>query len=414
MSYPSLGTSIKKVRSSNLRAVLLGLLHHGRISRVQLAHLTNLSTTTITNLISDLISEGIVLEEGSFDTSGQRSVGRPRTSLTLIPNARFSFGVHIGVGLFRVALINLCAEIVTSRMVKFDLSQPAFIILEQISDTVKNILLEFASPKSRIVGIGVGASGLVNYQCGVNILAPNLGWKDIPIRDFLQSKLNFPVVVDNNVRAMALGEAYFGAGKNVNSLAFVYGRVGVGAGFVVGKQIYRGSSAGAGEIGHMIMIPKGGNICRCGQSGCLETLISEPVLLNEARQLMIDYPNSLLAQIINQPGEEQPIDRLFQAARTGDQHIRQILAERGCYLGIALANLVNILNPDIILLGGMFAQGYDLLIPSAEEKMRSVAFAGLGEKVVLQMTSFGWRAGVIGAATLALTEFFYEQPEVNG
>jgi glucokinase len=228
----------------------------------------------------------------------------------------------------------------------------------------------------------------------------------------LQEKLNLPVVVDNNVRAMALGEAYFGAGRGADTLAFVYGRTGVGAGFVVGGDIFRGSNTGAGEIGHTIIIPEGGEPCRCGKRGCLETLVSENVILREADKIARANSDGLLAQLMKKETDLRPIERVFNAARQGDQDTRQMIAARACYLGIALANLVNILNPELILLGGMFAQGDDLILPVAEQTMRETAFAGLGEKVRVQTTSFGWRAGVIGASALALLRFFYQQSQI--
>ena len=246
---------------------------------------------------------------------------------------------------------------------------------------------------------------------GVNVLAPRLGWKDVPIQYLLESHLDLPVSVDNNVRSMALGEAFFGAYRGIGSLAFVYGRIGVGAGFVVDGQLFRGSSAGAGEIGHTIMLPQGGDLCSCGNSGCLETLISEPVLVKQAELFAEENPESLLAQYLKKEDISGKMEQIFTAARDGDKISLDFIEDRACYLGIALGNLINILNPEVILLGGMFAQGHDLIIPVAEEKMKEVAFARLGEKVQIAATGFGWRAGVIGAAALALTTFFYQHAE---
>jgi predicted NBD/HSP70 family sugar kinase len=217
--------------------------------------------------------------------------------------------------------------------------------------------------------------------------------------------------VDNNVRAMALGEAYFGLGRGVDSLAFVYGRIGVGAGFVFGGQVFRGSSTGAGEIGHTIMQPQNGETCRCGQSGCLETLVSEPVILRRAQAIAQQQPRGVLATCLANEDDLPLIERVFTAARRGDADTCEMIGQVANYLGIALANLVNILNPELILLGGMFAQGQDLILPVATRTMRQMAFAGMGEKVRLQTTAFGWRAGVIGASSLALMRYFYQPPQ---
>ncbi|HSO26577.1 MAG TPA: ROK family protein, partial [Anaerolineales bacterium] len=286
-------------------------------------------------------------------------------------------------------------------------------VLEDIVAAMKNQIAAHGLTPARLLGVGVGASGLVNHQTGVNVLAPNLRWRDVAVREFLETRLKLPVTIDNNVRAMALAEAIFGAGKGVNSLAFVYGRVGVGAGFVVGGKIFRGSSLGAGEIGHTIMIAEGGERCRCGNNGCLETLVSESQLIAQAAALVERYPDSVLARQLQTTGASLSIQEIFSAARAGDKHIRQMIEQRACYLGMALANLVNILNPELILLGGLFAEGHDLILPVAEAKMRSVAFAGLGDKVRLEVTRFGWQAGVLGAATMALMAYFYQEPEMT-
>jgi predicted NBD/HSP70 family sugar kinase len=213
----------------------------------------------------------------------------------------------------------------------------------------------------------------------------------------------------------------FGAGRGVNTLAFVYGRVGVGAGFVVGGQVYRGSKAGAGEIGHTTAIQAGGAPCRCGNTGCLETLVSEPEIVRQAQVLAARAPGSILTARLNAPqvadqpaanmdgNPDSPIERVFAAARDGDREALALLGERAGYMGTALANLVNLINPDMIILGGLFAAGQDLLLPHIEETMRRRSFAGLGEAVALRVTTFGRQVGVIGAAALALDAFFYRQ-----
>jgi glucokinase len=207
---------------------------------------------------------------------------------------------------------------------------------------------------------------------------------------------------------MALAEAMFGAAQDVNTLAFVYARVGVGAGFVIGGNVYRGSQAGAGEIGHTTIIPIDGAPCRCGNIGCLETLVSEPVIVRLAQTLAARHPNSKLAAELADLSKPA-IESIFEAARAGDQETRAILQERAHYMGIALANLVNVINPNMIIMGGLFAAGHDLLFPRAEETMRQRAFANLGDSVELRVTTFGREVGMIGAAALVLDAFFYQQ-----
>lgn len=402
-----LGTSGSNIKSHNMRVILLALLRYKTVSRVRLARLTGLSTTTITNLVTELMARGLITERG---IRHQGSVGRPRTALALMPDARYAVGVHIGVGSVRVTLTNLLARPLDMLRLEHPLECSAQEVLTETGRLVHEIIAANAVPPMDVVGMGIGASGLVDVKTGVNVLAPNLGWRNIPLRPWFGERLDLPVHVDNNVRAMALAEAMFGPEPRSNVLAFVYARIGVGAGFVLGDQLYSGSGAGAGEIGHMTIMAEDECAlrCRCGNQGCLETLFSEPVIIRAAQALAEAAPKGILAQSLAS-GDGSALDRIFAAAEQGDEATQAMLAERASYMGVALANLVNILNPDRIVLGGMFVQGRKWLLPATEATMRCRAFANLGERVQIEITSFGRDVGPIGAASLALNQFFYQQ-----
>ena len=420
------GRRIVNIKAHNLRAVLLTLLQNGPTSRVRLAQVTGLSTTTITNLVSELVLEGILAETNQETAAepretGSRSSGRPATPVQIVPAARYAVGIHFGVDTVRAGIVDLSGHLRCCQMIRHPADISAAALMEQVAGMAEDVIACAAAPREALVGAGVGASGLVDPETGVNVLAPNLGWRDVPMRDVFSQRLSLPVFVDNNVRAMALAESLFGIGRGVNTLAFVYGRVGVGAGFVVGGQVYRGRRAGAGEIGHTTMIPVGGAACRCGNTGCLETLVSEPEIVRQARVLAAAAPDSILAARLNAPPSaepdgsladarrDSPIERVFAAARGGDTQALALLHERAHYMGTALANLVNLVNPDMIILGGLFASGHDLLLPTIEETMHRRSFAGQGASVALRVTTFGSNVGVVGAAALALDTFFYQR-----
>ena len=298
------GSNINLVKLHNLHIVLLSLLYEPGLSRIQLAERTNLSNTTITNLITELMEQGIVAEKEN-NTAGdeQRPVGRPRVGICLNPDCHFAVGVHIGIGIYRVAVANIQDQLIHNRVYEFDSKLPVTNVLEQITTSIETVIEESGVDRNLILGVGIGASGLVDFSTGVNLLAPNLNWREVPMGEYFQNALNLPVVVDNNVRAMAIGETYFGAGRGVNSLAFVYGRTGVGPGLVFNGKVFRGSSTGAGEIGHTVMLLRGGEPCHCGNSGCLETLISEPAILRQAEILTRLNPMGILAQTMQSRAE---------------------------------------------------------------------------------------------------------------
>ena len=401
------GSNISNVKAHNLQAILRTLLHQGAVSRVRIAQLTGLSTTTITNLVAELLDQGIVVEDGR-ELSHTGGVGRPRIPVRLVPSARYAVGVHIGVGDIRIAVTDLFGQVQNYLTMSHAPHAPAEEVLGRVADLVEKAVAIAEVDRKLVVGLGVGASGLVDPQTGINVLAPNLNWRNLPIGDILARRLGLSVCVDNNVRAMALAEAMFGAAQDVNTLAFVYARVGVGAGFVIEGNVYRGSRAGAGEIGHTTIIADGGATCRCGNTGCLETLVSEPEIIRLARDLAARHPKSVLAAKLSD-SSKPAIEQIFEAARTGDREIQVILRERAYYMGIALANLVNSVNPNMIIMGGLFAAGHDVMLPQVEETMRQRAFANLGDSVELRVTTFGRKVGMIGAAALALDTFFYQQ-----
>ena len=411
----TVGSSMNRIRKANMSAVLRILLYQGAISRVQLARLTSLSNTTITNLASELIQGGFIMEEhsgGAEKPGRQRPVGRPRRMLRLVPDARYVVGVHIGVGIYRVAVANMRADFVSSRIIEFDPTASASTVLNSISGSIQEVINESKVDPNRVLGIGVGASGLVIPEKGINVFAPRLNWRNVNVKFLLETHLGYPTCVDNNVRAMALGEAFFGAGQDVDVLAFVYGRIGVGAGLVVNGHTFRGSGAGAGEIGHNLLIlphtlpvPQGD---AAGGYETLETLVAEGAILQEAEDLAEAHPESTLAIYLSDSANiRTKINCVFEAARAGDTLALEMIERKAHYLGIALANLTNTINPELILLGGMFAQGADLIIPVAEATLRRLAFAQLGDSIRIQPTSFGWRAGVVGACALALVNFLY-------
>jgi predicted NBD/HSP70 family sugar kinase len=298
MKNSLLGNNIISVKEHNLQAVLLSLLYEGQLSRIELAKRIHLSNTTITNIVGELLEAGLVTERACNDdeVDGTRPVGRPRTAVCLVPEARFVVGVHVGVGTFRVALANLRDEILVNQTEKFEVESDAQQVLDQIVAVIRALIQASGVDPARILGVGVGLSGLVDFVSGVNVMAPNLNWRNVPVKAILSSQLGMPVVVDNNVRCMALGETYFGVGHNLESLVFVYGRVGVGAGFISKGEVFRGSNMGAGEIGHNVMLLEGGDPCRCGKHGCLETLVSETTIIRQAEDLRQRFPDGVLAR----------------------------------------------------------------------------------------------------------------------
>ena len=403
-SRPSRQTA--QIRADNRRRLLLTLLHHQPISRVRLARLTGISTPTVTQLVAPLIEEGVVAEMGTDRAGLTAGAGRKPTALQLVADSRYAIGIHIGARRAQICLGTLDARLLELRMVSHRLGDTPEVAIERMADAALALLAEagLSAGDERVIGVGVGASGLVESESGVNIWAPGLEWRNVPLRELLSQRMGLPVAVENNVRCMALAEAIFGTGQGKPVLAFVYARIGVGAGLVVESRIYRGASHAAGEIGHWTMLPTGGERCRCGNTGCLETLISERVIVADAQRLDAGLLDAGLLD-----GATDPMETIFAAARNGHAPIRAMLEDRAVYAGIALANLVNALNPDLIVLGGLLDRGYDIFGPVLKEVVVKRSFNGAGTADILHPATFGEQSGPVGALSLALDTFFYSQ-----
>src|SRR5690606_21038642 len=196
-------------------------------------------------------------EVGTDMVAARPGAGRPPLALRLAPGSRTVLGIHLGVRRARLALCDINAHKLAGQVVPLAAQEGPEANLALVAAAAQRLLAEAgpAAADGRLLGVGIGASGLVDAEAGVNLLAPNLGWRHVPIRQTMSDLLGLPVAVDNNVRCMALAESLFGAGRNVRVLAYVYARVGVGAGLVVDGQIYRGAGFGAGEIGHWTIVP---------------------------------------------------------------------------------------------------------------------------------------------------------------
>lgn len=408
-------------RASNMGLLLHTLQRQQPISRVRLARATGISTTTITNLVQELANEGVVVESGVDHLAARPGAGRPPLALRIAPQSRCAFGVHIGVRRMRIGLVDMQGNLLDLRFVEHDprtadgrpTTTPEQAVA-RLGDAILAMMQNHAASgrPHRICGIGVGASGLVDARGGVNLLAPRLGWREVALRTELRRYLlnRLPddtrpdlrnaarsIVVENNVRCMALAESLYGVARGARALAYVYARMGVGAGFVVDGELYRGADSGAGEIGHWVMIPKGGDLCGCGNYGCLETLISETTILARAEAIQPELT----------AGRADPLQVVFASARDGHLALVEMLEERAFYVGLALANIVNALNPQVILVGGWLSEAFDLVEPIIAGVMRQHAFGNLGAQVDLLPTSFGEYSGIIGAAVLAIEEFIF-------
>lgn len=269
--------------------------------------------------------------------------------------------------------------------------------LMSISGAINQLLEYSAKMKLVVDGMGIGVAGLVDFKKQKVLFAPNLPLKEVPLKSILEEKFKIPAVVDNDANCAAWGERVFGAGRDAQNFICVTLGTGIGGGIVIGGRLYRGAIGGAGEIGHMV-IDMHGPRCACGRLGCLEALASAQALV--ARAVAEMPPNSRILELVNADRQKISGEVLAEAAKQGDVFTRALFADIGRILGTGFANLINIIDPEFIVIAGGLAAASEFILPAAQEEAASHIMASGLRLPRIVLAQLGQEAGVIGAAVL--------------
>jgi glucokinase-like ROK family protein len=273
-------------------------------------------------------------------------------------------------------------------------------IIGAMLEAIKRMAASVPRTLKGLIGVGVGVPGLVRSGSGMLAFAPNLRWKDVPLRAILEEQLGVPVFVDNEANAGAMGESWFGAGKGVQNMAYLSVGIGLGVGIVINGELYRGSTGYAGEMGHFTIEPDG-PICGCGNRGCWETLASERAALRRVVEAIRTGRRTVLSR---QEGDRLTMDDVATACADGDQVARDALAETGRYLGIGIAGVINTFNPDLVIVGSTVGCCGELVLEEAEKEVRARGLRQLAEGVKLVQAALGKDSCAMGGISLVLSD----------
>ena len=394
--------SKRLIRDLNVATVLNLIRRYEPISRVDLAERTSLGRSTITGIINLLSREGLVVPVGSAESSG----GRKPELLQLNAKARHVLAIKLAPGLITLALTDLHARVLERRDQPMAAGADPPAALNLVVQGVKALLAVRGVLPDQVTGVGAVLPGIVDSQTGISRSTLLRGWENLPVRRMLEERLGRPVFVDNDANAFALAEHWYGAGQGFDHLLAVTVGIGVGAGLVMGGSLYRGARWGAGELGHCT-IDETGPLCTCGNRGCLEALAGDSAVQRLARQVMESGVNTTMLELVG--GDPAAITRevVVRAAQLGDRPARRVLESIGQHLGIGLANAVNLLNPEAIVVGGEAAmQAGDLLLDPLRHTLRARSFSVLGDGVHVVPARLGADAWLMGAAAVVLDEVF--------
>lgn len=304
-------------------------------------------------------------------------------------------GVDLGGTNLRSALLSVDGEILEKRKETTHASEGWKKVVARVVDTIMRQREIAAKRGLHVAAVGVGAPGVIRMDTGVVVKSPNFpDWNNLPLRDALEEVLQLPVVIENDANAAALGEQWRGAGRGINSMILLTLGTGVGGGIVLANKIWEGADGMAGEVGHMTLVPDGRQ-CGCGNTGCLEMYAS-------ARGIVQSYREALGSMEYTPSSEMMTSAHIYQAARDGEAIARKVLKAMGSMLGIGIANLINIFNPHMVVIGGGIKEAWEFFIGATHEEIMRRAFQVPAERTKIVPSLLGDDAGMIGAAAGAL------------
>ena len=374
--------------SRDLNASLLIELvrRFGPISRAELSRQSQISAPTVSAIVGQLLARGTFSEVAVAPSSG----GRPPVLLQLNPKAGYVVGIKLrGDGLTTVVCDLDAGVVATDEKLVTLVGDPAAAISE-IEQATRRVLRGAGIARAKVLGVGIGLPGVIDSVGGTCQFSHLLRWHEIELAAPLQRRLRLPVWVDNDVNTLAIAEKWAGDGIAARDFITLSVGRGLGLGIVIDRSVYRGAVGGAGEFGHIIIDPDGPE-CECGRSGCLEALVGERALLRRVSALH---------------GRDISRDELIVLAAEGEAATVQVLTDGSQRLGLAVANVVTLLNPELVIICGEGTQLGAPFLDLVVAAIRDLAFAGLGKQIEVKVQQWGDDAWAVGAATLVLRESF--------
>jgi glucokinase-like ROK family protein len=396
------------VREINLSVIMNHLRKNAPISRAALAETTGLNKTTVSSLINELINRQFVKEIG-FSTP---SSGRPAIQLKLNPTIGYIISCEIGVDFILVICTDFAPKIIWRHEEQIDPTIGQRAILDRALSILHEAIKIGGPACGTLLGMAVGVPGLVDQATGSLLFAPNLGWKDLPIRSILQESFDVPLFVDNEANIAALGEHYFGIAQGYDEVLYISAGVGLGGGIVHGGRLFSGVTGFGAEFGHMTLDPDG-EACKCGNQGCWETQVSQQALFREIWRRLDQGENSKLSDMTGGRRSLLTVPLIVNAARVGDAVALDALEMIGRNLGIGIASLVNALNPELVVFGGILSLAGEFLMPVIERELNQRALRWNREAMQLVLAKHGFDACVIGGVA-AVYQAILAQPDLVG
>lgn len=388
------GNANSKVDQKGLR--VLQLIHANRNgSRKDLAKQSGFSAASITAIVQRLIDKGLVTEFGE---------SRRPVSLSVRNDLAYIVGVDVGSFLLRVIVTDVLGHVVYSAETEAHMSEGREQVISKTFKAIHEAMNGSRVPKDSVRGIGMAHSGVIDSQKGIVLSFPRPGqmteWRNVPLRDMLEAEFGLPSVLDDSARMMAIAEKHVGLGIDISDFVYIEVGMGIGAAIFIDDKLYRGPGGGAGEFGHMTVDEKG-PLCCCGNTGCLETLASCAAIIQGVKSGIQHGVNSRVSELAQGDLERISVEMIIQAANENDTLAYRVLHEAVTHIGVALADVVNLLNPSVVVFGGpLFRNSEQLLLEPLKRVIRQCALEKSANELELKVSTLGNEAGALGAARL--------------
>lgn len=401
------------VRQINLAVIMHQLREHAPISRAALAEITGLNKTTVSSLVRELIDRQFVREVGYESPGGGRGAGRLAMLLTLNPRAGFIISIEIGVDFLMAVCTNFAPETMWQHTEQIDPDMGQQVIIDQLLALLYqgiNIGNEYCPT---LLGVAVGVPGLVDQTTGTLLFAPNLRWENVPLRTQLEGLVDAPLIIDNEANMAALGEHYFGAARGYNEVLYLSAGVGLGGGLVHSGRVFNGVTGFGSEFGHMTMDPEG-EYCNCGNRGCWETQVSQRALFRYLRRSAGRGNKTILTEMTGGNLGALTLPLVVEAAGQKDPMALEAFEMIGRNLGIGISSLVNALNPELVVFGGIMSLASDYLFPAIEDELQRRTLRWNREAIKVVVAEHGQEACVMGGVARVFQAVLAEPMPIGG
>lgn len=381
------------MKRDDLLGILQTIYSQGQASQASLADKTQFAPSYISTAISELRRRGLVEEAGRSPSR----VGRRRVLLRVSPQLNHMIGIRIGRANTRVVVTDFLGKVLTYKKAATEIQKGEHHVVDLIDREIGAALRR----DRMIKGIGIALSGVIDRNAGRVLFWPKVrGWTDVPLKQIVHSKYGLPVVVEDSVRTMALMEKKFGDGRGRSNFVYVLVSMGIGAAIYMNGQLYLGADELAGELGHTT-IDERGDLCSCGNRGCLEVYASGWAIMNRMASGLQQGVHSSLSPLMEKHPEKLSVEAIVAAAKTGDQLAHTVLWEAGLHLGTGVATVVNLLNPEAIVLGGEVPRtAKAFILKPLFHSFRGRTFHRSVRNLKVIVSRLGGEAGAVGAAIL--------------